>query len=185
MLQKRVAGVAGFTLIELLVSLAILGVLMAVAVPGLAQFAHQARMSMLGNQFLADSANARAEAIKRGRRVVLCKSPDGAVCVTTGHWDQGWLVFEDANNNGKRETTETRISLVAAQPRGWMVKGTFSGAHYLSYHPIGRSQLVSGAMQGGTLTICRTSTTQTDALKVVISLASRPRSERTTVTSCT
>lgn len=177
--------IAGFTLVELLVSLAVLAILAAVAVPGLAQFGHEARMSMLGNQFLADSANARSEAIKRGRRVVLCKSPDGEVCVTTGHWDQGWLVFEDANNNGRRENTETRISMVAAQPPGWTVKGTFTGAHYLSYHPIGRSQLTNGAMQGGTLTICRTSTQPTNVLRVVISLASRPRTERATLPSCT
>ena len=180
-IQKKTAG---FTLIELLMALAVLAVLLTVAVPGLAAFGHQARMSMLGNQFLADAAHARSEAIRRGRRVVLCKSPQGDVCVNTGHWDQGWLVFEDANNNGQREAAETRISVVEPQPPGWRVKGTFSGAHYLSYHPIGRSQLVSGAMQGGTLTICRTGAKPTEGLRVIISLASRPRSERTSLNNC-
>ena len=177
-------SMAGFTLVELLVSLAVLAILTAVAVPGLAQLGHQARMSMLGNQFLGDLANARSEAIKRGRRVVLCKSEDGLVCTSTGHWSQGWLVFEDTNNNGLRESTETRISVVEAQPPGWTVKGTFSGAHYVSYHPMGHSKLVSGAMQGGTLTICRTSAEPTDGLQVVISMAGRPRSQRSTVSNC-
>jgi len=180
----RSQGIAGFTLVELMVSLAVLAVLAAVAVPGLSQFAHQARMSMLGNQFLGDLANARSEAIKRGRRVVLCKSADGLVCTSTGHWSQGWLVFEDTNNNGRREAAETRISVVEAQPPGWLVKGRFSGAHYVSYHPIGRSKLVSGAMQGGTLTICRTSAKPTESLQVVISMVGRPRSQRATVPDC-
>lgn len=180
----RSRGIAGFTLIELLVSLAVLGILAAVVVPGLAQFGHAARMSMLGNRFLGDLAHARSEAIKRGKRVVVCKSINGVVCTTTGHWDGGWMVFEDSNNNGRREATETRLSVVEAQPPGWRVKGTFSGAHYVSYHPMGRSQLVSGAMQGGTLTICRTSAQPTDGLQVVISLAGRPRSQRATVSSC-
>jgi type IV fimbrial biogenesis protein FimT len=175
---------AGFTLVELLVSVAVLTILAAVAVPGLTQFGHQARMSMLGNQFLSDLANARFEAIRRGRRVVLCKSADGSVCTREGHWDQGWLVFEDANNSGLRESAETRISVVQGQPAGWTVKGTFSGAHYVSHHPIGRTKLISGAMQAGTLTICRTSLKPTESLKIVISTAGRPRSERGTVTSC-
>lgn len=176
--------IAGFTLIELMVSLSVLAVLSAVAIPNLVQFGREARMSMLSNQFLADLANARSEAIKRGRRVVLCKSADGLACTSVGHWNQGWLVFEDTNNNGLRETAETRISVVEAQPPGWMVKGTFSGAHYVSYHPIGRSQLVSGAMQGGTLTICRTTASPTAGVQVVISLAGRPRSQRASLLSC-
>jgi type IV fimbrial biogenesis protein FimT len=176
--------VAGFTLVELLVSMAVLAALTAVAIPNLVQFGREARMSMLSNQFLADLANARSEAIKRGRRVVLCKSPDGVACTSSGHWSQGWLVFEDTNNNGLREAAETRISVVEAQPPGWMVKGTFSGAHYVSYHPIGRSQLVSGAMQGGTLTICRTTASPTAGVQVVISLAGRPRSQRASLLSC-
>jgi type IV fimbrial biogenesis protein FimT len=175
---------AGVTLVELLVSLVVLAVLAAVAIPNLVQFGREAHMSMLSNQFLADLANARSEAIKRGRRVVLCKSLDGAACTLSGHWSQGWLVFEDTNNNGLRETAETRISVVEAQPPGWLVKGTFSGAHYVSYHPLGRSQLVSGALQGGTLTICRTTANPTEGVQVVISLAGRPRTQRAILASC-
>jgi type IV fimbrial biogenesis protein FimT len=178
--------IAGFTLIELLVSLAVLGVMVVVAVPGLVRFVHEARMSMLSNQFLADLANARSEAIRRGTRVVLCKSGDGQSCTSARQWNQGWLVFADTNNNGLREVAETRISVVSPQPAGWTIKGTFSGAHYISYHPNGRSQLVSGGMQGGTLTICRTATVPTEVVRIVISLgAGRPRSERTTLPSCT
>lgn len=107
--------IAGFTLIELLGSPAVLGVMVmvVVAVPGLVRFVHEARMSMLSNQLLADLANARSEAIRRGRRVVLCKSGDGQSCTSAGQWNQGWLVFADTNNNGLREVAETRISVVS------------------------------------------------------------------------
>ncbi len=176
--------IAGFTFVELLVSIAVLAVLAAVAVPNLVRFWHQARMSMVSNQFLADLANARSEAIKRGRRVVLCKSLDGLFCTSAGHWNQGWLVFEDANNNGAREPAERRISVVQGQPAGWTVKGTFSGAHYVSYHPSGWTRLVSGAKQGGTLTVCRTDAGPTEGVQVVISMVGRPRSQRANLPSC-
>ncbi|WP_363357058.1 GspH/FimT family protein [Hydrogenophaga sp.] len=111
---------------------------------------------MLSNQFLSDLAGARSEAIKRGTRVVLRKASNGTFCVSSGG-NQGWLVFEDQNNNGARDATERLVSQLGAQPAGWTIRGAFTGAHFVSYHPSGRTMLPSGALQAGTQTICRAS----------------------------
>ena len=175
----------GVTLVEMLMVLVVMGVLATTVIPGFAHLLHHTRQSTLGNQFLADLARARSEAIRRGARVVLCKSADGVACIASGDWGQGWLVFQDSNNNGIREVSEDRISRLEAQPIDWKIQGTFTGAHFISYHPTGRTMLPTGSWQGGTLTICRRNAAPTEALEIVISLSGRPRSQRTPVAQCT
>src|SRR5688500_7674674 len=104
----------GFTLVELMVTVAVMAVLLPIAFLGLGTAVTSIKLTSASNTLLAQIHHARSEAIKRNSRVVLCKSADGESCAQTGGWEQGWIIFHDANNNGAREGSETMIQREAA-----------------------------------------------------------------------
>ena len=83
--------VLGVTLIELLIVLAILALLLTSAVPSFVRLLSNHRGSTATNDLVHSIALARAEALKRSRRVYV--APLGA------HWRDGWAVFVDRNDN--------------------------------------------------------------------------------------
>ena len=92
-LRRRVLSCRGIgiTLIELIIVLAILAVLLASAVPSFVRFLSNHRASTATNDLVHGIALARAEALKRSRRVYV--APLGV------HWRDGWAVFVDRNGN--------------------------------------------------------------------------------------
>ena len=89
---------AGFTLIELIVTVAVFGVLVALAVPNLHSFTRNNRLTSQINNFVTALQITRSEAVKRGSHVVLCASSNQTQCNTT-NWEQGWIVFLDGSND--------------------------------------------------------------------------------------
>lgn len=88
----------GFTLVELLITIVVASILIAVAVPAFSSFVQNNRITAQTNELVTAIATARSEAIKRKQGVTVCNSSDGATC--SGSWDQGWILFTDANSNG-------------------------------------------------------------------------------------
>ena len=94
-------AVKGFTLIELMMTLTIAAILMTVAVPSFSTFTKNSRITASVNKVVSAVSLARAEASKRGVRVVLCRSDEvGSVdpdCSGAGgtakDWSNGWLLF--------------------------------------------------------------------------------------------
>ena len=174
----------GFTLIEILVTLAIIGVLAAMAVNSWRQVAATLRLNTHASGFLAHFHLARSEAIKRNGRVVICKSAQAQDCEKTGGWEQGWIVFHDANGNGVRDGDESVIKRGNALPPGWRIVGNQTVSRYLTFNPTGNTILSSGAFQAGTISMCRESATETDARQFVINAVGRPRIEKTKLPKC-
>lgn len=175
---------AGVTLTELLVAISIAAVLLALAVPAFDSITTSSRLTSASNDLLASLYLARSEAIKRNGRAVVCKSADGESCTTAGYWDQGWIVFADANNDAQRDTGETLILSVPALNDSLSMRGYANVASYVSYAPVGASQLTSGAFQAGTITICRVSASGGETREIVLSATGRPRVSRGTASSC-
>ena len=175
---------AGFTLIEMLVVLALVSILMSLAAPSLAAMVNSMRLTVAVNSLFSSLMLARSEAVKRNARVVVCKSVGGEACVTTGGWEQGWIVFHDANNNGLRDAGEVLLLQQQALPAGVRLSGNSPLANYVSYTATGTTSYVSGAFQAGTLTACKESSTQGDARQIVISSAGRPRTVKTSAERC-
>jgi type IV fimbrial biogenesis protein FimT len=101
----------GFTVLEVMVTLSLIAILAAIAVPAMADFIRNNRMSTSARQLDADMILARREAIKRNTRVLVC--PKGATAnkcgtATTTAWTQGWLVCYDADfDNDCDDTADT------------------------------------------------------------------------------
>ena len=180
-LRRRMRGV---TLTELLAVVAILSVLLTGAATAWHKVGTSMRLSSYSNVFVSQLNLARSESIKRNGRVVMCKSADGAACASSGGWEQGWLVFHDANNNGLRESGETLIRRGEALPAGYRILGNELVARYVSFSPFGGTRLASGAFQAGTITICKRSEGPAEGRQVVINSVGRPRVQRANLNLC-
>lgn len=174
----------GFTVIELLVILAVIAVVMTVGMPAMASIRDSSQLNSTANDFLSSLYLARSEAIKRNSRGTMCKSADGEACTSAGAWEQGWIVFHDVNNNAIRDADEALIQRTAALPEDWHMSGNLNVSRYISYSPTGKTHLISGAFQAGTITLCRESTGATNARQIIINAAGRARVYKTTVSSC-
>lgn len=178
------ADSGGVTLIELLVLLAIVAVLQTLAAPAISGMSDSLRLTAGINSFLSSIHLARSEAIKRNARVVLCKSATGDACASTGGWEQGWIVFHDADNNATLNAGEIILWREQALLHPIRLAGNSQVASYVSYTPTGTTSLTSGAFQAGTLTLCRQSASPAQARTIVISNSGRPRTSRVTVNQC-
>jgi type IV fimbrial biogenesis protein FimT len=131
---------AGFTLIELVVTIVVAGILLTVAVPAFRGMILGNRLMTLTHETARAINLARSEAIKRGMRVSMCPSADGASCATDGRWEQGWIQFADPNGSGDFDAGDTLLRVREAYGGRTTVR---TGAHFdqfLSYLPSGGSQ---------------------------------------------
>ncbi len=106
----------GFTLIEAMVAIAVLGILMTLAVPGLQKVVAKQRMRSASYDVMSDLTLARSEALKRGSTVVM--EP-----LTGTDWRSGWRVRNAADNSilAQRPAIGTSLAmtvLVGTTPQG-------------------------------------------------------------------
>jgi len=104
-MTKRVHG---FTTVEVLMALVVLGILAALAVPSLTNFANEQRLTGAINVLAADLQYARAEAIKRNSRVLVCARTTAGATSCTGAatlWQNGWVVCYAAASGTDCDTT--------------------------------------------------------------------------------
>lgn len=175
---------AGVSLIEMLFVVGLAAILLALGVPYLGDLLRSARLSSLTNDLLVELHLARSEAIRRGQRVVLCKAANDATCAVSGGWDQGWLLFEDTDNNGTRDGGERVVRYRSAAPAGWRITGNALVSRYVSYDPVGTTKLIGGGFQAGTLTICAVSASAAPARQIVINSTGRPRTQPVQLSRC-
>jgi type IV fimbrial biogenesis protein FimT len=177
-------GCAGFSLVELMVVVAMAAILLTLAAPAFSGLVTSIRLSTGINALFSSLILARSEAIKHNSRAVVCKSASGLACTTSGGWDQGWIVFHDANNNAALDVGEALISRVQALPKLIRLIGNSPVSNYVSFTPMGTTSYTSGAFQAGTLTVCQESAVPVEARQIVISSAGRPRTVKTVVAQC-
>ena len=166
---------AAFTLVELVVAIAIAALLAGMAIPAFHEWLGAVQLADHAKHIAENMTRARTEAIRRGHRVNLCKSPDQRRCVNRGGWDAGYLVFVDINRDGQVSNDETVLGIEGRAPPGITVEANKPLDNYVSYTSLGHARMLNGALQMGTFTVCRSGQR---ALHVVLAGTGRVRIEK-------
>jgi type IV fimbrial biogenesis protein FimT len=116
----------GFTVIELLVSVAIMGILTAIATPLYLDTVDRWRVTNAMDQMSSAIDLTRNSAIQRSGNVSIAKLT-GTGCSTTQAWSCGWQVFRDVNSDGTLDATDELIADFAV-PDGIAVMRSANGA---------------------------------------------------------
>ncbi|NJN46950.1 MAG: prepilin-type N-terminal cleavage/methylation domain-containing protein [Candidatus Competibacteraceae bacterium] len=165
----------GFTLLELIVTMAIAAIVLTVAVPSFQGIIRNNRIASHTNDFTSSLNLARSEAVKRARRVVLCKSTDSASCDTSSAgWEQGWIVFVDIDNDAAVDSDDEILRVYGAPEGVETITGNTNITNYISYTQQGFTRLTSGAFQAGTLTFSLCDS-QNKKREIVINSMGRPK----------
>jgi type IV fimbrial biogenesis protein FimT len=172
----------GFTLLEALVVMALLGLMVSLAAPAMSALRQQHQLQAQAEGLLGSLVLARSEAMRRQQRVTMCARASDSACDASGTWQQGWLVFADANGNAQLEAGEALIEVHAPMPPVLRLAVTSTAKAYFSYNAEGRSATPSGAFMAGTWRFCRPGS---DAgWQVVSNALGRPRLEKVKLPDC-
>ena len=166
---------SGFTLIELMLTLTVAAVLMMIAAPSFREFLQNSRMSAQVNLFISDLNIARSEAVKRRARVTMCKSSTLTSCTTSGGWEQGWIVFMDADGDGTVGSSDIVLRTQGPVGGDLTIRGNSNVQNRVSFFDSGDVR-VSGALIFCDARIQTFSADKDKARAIIISQPGRIRS---------
>ena len=117
-MKTKRAILQGFTTIELLIVVVVGALLAAIAVPSLRDALNTTRQASAAGVLLGDLNLARAEAIKRNARMLICgRDTAGADCAVVTDWRVGWVVcIEAALPNTCAAATATNPNPIIVRP---------------------------------------------------------------------
>ena len=157
---------SGFTLIELMLTLTVLAILIGLAAPAFHDFQQRQRIVSVTNELVAHINLARMNAVTRAEVTIVCPSSDGRNCSGGNRWEQGWIVFRDADRNGQVDHT-AEVLRAGAGMSGLILDS--AGRNRIRYQP-------EGTAGGSNLTIKVCDRNHPEhARAVIVSNPGRPR----------
>ncbi len=174
----------GFTLVELMVVLAMLAITMAFAVPNFIEMIANNRISSSTSDFIGALQLAKAESASRITPVTICKKNSASTaCVAGGDWEQGWIVFTDADASGSVDPGDTVLHAHEALNPRITFKGTAGVTDFITYTPSGTTSINGAEI----LMMCDDRGFSDSALGVLITITGRGnalKAENTGETTC-
>ena len=139
----------GFTLVEILITIAIAGILAAMAAPSMSESIMNCKTKELSGQFTVATHLAQSEAVKRGIQISIKPLQTSA-----NQWQKGWNIFADPNGNGTQDTGEELLQTYSMSSDGLtLVSKDSVFASWLGFLPSGAAK-GNGGISGG-FRICR------------------------------
>ena len=153
MVKKRESG---FTLYELLITVVIVGIILSLGVPNMAEFRQNSRITNTANELLSSFQLARSEAARSKANVTICASSNALATNPQcgGSFDVGWMIFVDLDGDIDVDNDEEVLKAYPAIPDSIDII-TNDGAMFFSFAPtgLGRGD-VGGATALQTARIC-------------------------------
>ncbi len=169
---------SGFSILEMMITLAAAAILISIAIPSMAGFLQQTRIKSSANQLYVSLSTARSEAIKKRTAVRLCPRSTHLSCSNDGIWENGWIIFQDANGSGQPDPGEVLNVTDPLEPGVMVIANSSSGGDFIQFNASG------DAMQSwGYFRVCHTKS-KVDARRVGVSLGGRVQESKLTSSSC-
>ena len=160
-----------------MVTVAVLAIMAVFAVPAMSDVYLSYRLSGYATSFVASAQTARTEAIRSNRKVTLCRSADGSTCASSGGWESGWIVTQDANGDGARAAGEQLIQVQQALASGYLMRS--DSANLLSFEVTGYGST------SAVFTLCRaTPTVGASQRRITVGTTGRVTVEMITGSTC-
>jgi type IV fimbrial biogenesis protein FimT len=136
--EKRVPR--GITLVELVTVVAIVGITLSLAAPTFSRLLARNAMASSVNLFLAQLRLARSSAVTRERHITLCPAAGASACSDDHRaWHDGYLVFEDNNQNQELDAGEQRLQYQERAGRNITIVTSSNKRARITYQAMGRA----------------------------------------------
>lgn len=175
--RRSLPAASGISLLEVLVAVALAAVLALMGLPTWRDWVARQELALRAQVLASALSRARTEAIRRGFRFNVCKSVDGATCADDGDWSRGWILHVDPEATGHPWPEEPPVAWDPPVAAPISIDGNGPVDDYVSFVPTGEARRLSGALQMGTFTLCRSGL---PAVRVVLAATGRVRVARTT-----
>lgn len=133
---------------EALISLAIVGILAAVALPAYSHASAKVRVNDAAVALAEDMLRSSSSALAGSAHVTMCPSVDRTNCTGGTQWQGGWIVFVDRSANRERDAADPIINARPAMAHGVRILGSH-GRERVTYQPRGHA-----AGTNGTFVLC-------------------------------
>ena len=180
----------GFTLVELLVTIAIVATLTVLGLPAMRGSFERSAVSGHVNTFIGGLRYARAEAIKRGVTVKMCRSVGaetaGTPACATGSgnvspgWSTGWIIFLDRDDDGTVDSDDVLLRIQESMSSSGGIEAGAATIVFL-FRPTGMLA-TTGA---GQFTFKSKSADAAQTRRVCVSMQGRARIAADATTACT